>query len=502
MRKDVPWIDAGHLLNKGGVKFVLKRTDGSQPEWIKPSHHTDFFLDFSPVIDYVHPKPSVENKQVLDKTIAQTAMDDVFVDESDEFMGGDNIPVTIDGDFMDDDEWTNGPGSFSWANYMANNILYENAIDKPTYESNLLWLRNMTWENILEGSKVNRLDVSLSTYMHQVQSILLCSLKNLEADPALSTEEEKQNYVGTKTLISRLLVKCHELEADLKQYDQADFQARQLQLEKDSLWETYDSATKEAAKLQHDLDACVQDARERVTHLYGRQTEIIDSDLVNLCSRLALTGLNEGNNQNAFAMWMLPLQNHSGNRSLALVSSTTERTSGHASVSTSIFLEGDGTAVKEALQAQDLLNGDIDASNTKEITSISSSFDTVVVAIAFGENYPSSISASMVGVHFGLVHGRHNKWSSPPEGWCLSVSGDNDPIEDHDIYPMKTFRLVRKDGRQVLVNPVVKGICFRFPSAALEKARFQGLEFVLKTRDGWLMKEGGTNFYVNFPSLH
>lgn len=47
-----PNKNAGSLAVKGGMKYVLKRTDGGQPEWIKPWHDSDFWLDFQPAIDY------------------------------------------------------------------------------------------------------------------------------------------------------------------------------------------------------------------------------------------------------------------------------------------------------------------------------------------------------------------------------------------------------------------------------------------------------------------
>lgn len=33
----------------GGVPFVLKRTDGGGPEWVKRDHHHDFMLDLTDV---------------------------------------------------------------------------------------------------------------------------------------------------------------------------------------------------------------------------------------------------------------------------------------------------------------------------------------------------------------------------------------------------------------------------------------------------------------------
>lgn len=44
----------GSLELRGGIKAVLKRTDGGQPEWIKAGQHNngDFFLDFQPVINH------------------------------------------------------------------------------------------------------------------------------------------------------------------------------------------------------------------------------------------------------------------------------------------------------------------------------------------------------------------------------------------------------------------------------------------------------------------
>ena len=38
---------AGFLEQCGGLKFVFKRTDGCQPEWIKPGNNSDFWMDFS-----------------------------------------------------------------------------------------------------------------------------------------------------------------------------------------------------------------------------------------------------------------------------------------------------------------------------------------------------------------------------------------------------------------------------------------------------------------------
>ena len=43
-------LGAGVLEETGaGLPFVLKRTDGGHPEWMKKQHHHDFFLDLSQV---------------------------------------------------------------------------------------------------------------------------------------------------------------------------------------------------------------------------------------------------------------------------------------------------------------------------------------------------------------------------------------------------------------------------------------------------------------------
>lgn len=86
---------------------------------------------------------------------------------------------------------------------------------------------------------------------------------------------------------------CARLEADIEALDAVEIQQRSLQLEKDRLWEERELAIKEAARVYHELDARVETARRAIVRASGRETEVSEGDLVDLCSSMILGGSSE-----------------------------------------------------------------------------------------------------------------------------------------------------------------------------------------------------------------
>jgi hypothetical protein len=59
----------GFLEERGGLKFVLKRSDGGQPEWIKPGNNADFWVDFAEPIA-LYTKIKMESEKIEKATQA------------------------------------------------------------------------------------------------------------------------------------------------------------------------------------------------------------------------------------------------------------------------------------------------------------------------------------------------------------------------------------------------------------------------------------------------
>jgi len=492
---------AGHLLDRGGIKFVLKRADGYQPEWIKPSNHHDFFLDFSEAIEYLNPKP----KKIVERM-------DAVADDSSELTSNEDLSI-IDEKKIGTEEiegYSGDEPQLSWARSVAEEMYRALEDTRTTYAPRYFWLDTAChWEeNDLPA--ISSVDGNISSmHMKEIKAFLLCLKKSIGKDLKISSEINQEQLQAwqqeTEMIISKLLDQCSVLQEDIQQCDVADMKLRQLQIERDRLWETHNSATKEAGKLLNELEIKVAKARKCITFVHGREAEVIPRDLSKLCLKLATDTLNQRKSSKQFKLWFQE-NGAPKSRKLVFVSESVEKAdSVDAYATIQVFLEGDVDQVNDILSKS---NSDLtseepedsvsDAPDTRQETS--SVFDAIVIAVAFGESFPGNISSSPMWMHFGMVSSHHSKWMNPPACWDLSApqADKNEIIEP--TCPMESFYIQRTDDRPIFVDPVVKGICLRFPIESLTGKRMNGIEFVLKDgQDGWIKKEGGANFYAEFP---
>eukprot|EP00890_Picochlorum_soloecismus_P003073 jgi/Picsp_1/3767/NSC_06602-R1_expressed protein [Chlorella variabilis] len=493
---------AGHLLDRGGIKFVLKRADGYQPEWIKPSSHHDFFLDFSDAIEYLNPKPIKDSEEM-----------DIVVDDSPELVSDGALSI-IDEKKNGTEEiegYSGDEPQLSWARSVAEEMYRALEDTRTVYEPTYFWLDTAChWEEN-DLPVISSADGNISSmYMKEIEGFLLCLKKSIFKDFKLSSEinqEQSQAWQQETTMvISKLLDQCSVLQEDIQQCDAADMKLRQLQIERDLLWETHNSAAKEAGKLLKELEINVAKARKCITFVHGREAEVIPRDLSKLCLKLASDSLNEREKQSKqFKLWFQE-NGAPKSRKLVFVSESVEKAdSVDAYATIQVFLEGDFDQVNDILNKSNskLTSEEPEdkAPDTQDGKQESPSvFDAIVIAVAFGESFPGSISSSPMSMHFGMVSSQHSKWIDPPAGWHLSApqADENEIIES--TCPMESFYIQRTDDRPIFVDPVVKGICLRFPIESLTGKRINGIEFVLKNgQDGWMKKEGGSNFYAEFP---
>ena len=489
---------AGHLLDRGGIKFVLKRADGYQPEWIKPSNHHDFFLDFSDAIEYLNPKPMEDFEEM-----------DIAVDDSPQLMSNGGLS-TIDEIEVHTGQVESYPvdePQLSWARSVAEEMYQGLEDTRTTYEPTYFWLDSAChWEEN-DLPSVSSLDGNISSiHMKEMKGFLLHLKNNIGKEFKLSSEINQEQLQAwqqeTTVVISKLLDQCSLLQEDVQQCDAADMKLRQLQIERDRLWETHNSAMKEAGKLLKDLEINVGKARKCISLVHGREAEVIPRDLSKLCLKLALDSLNQRKTSNQFKLWFQD-DGAPKSRKLVSVSESVEKAdSVDAYATTHVFLEGDFDQVDDILKKSNSeLTSEAPEDNGPETKQERSSvFDSIVIAVAFGESFPDGISSSPMWMHFGMVSSQHSKWINPPVGWHSSAPRDDRSEIIESTCPLESFYIRRTDDRAIFVDPVVKGVCLRFPIESLTGKRINGFEFVLKYgQDGWMKKEGGSNFYAEFP---
>ena len=321
---------------------------------------------------------------------------------------------------------------------------------------------------------------------------------------------------------------CAKLEADIEALDAAEIQQRSLQLEKDRLWEERELSIKEAARMHHELDTRVEAARRAIVRASGRDKEVSERDLVDLCSSMILGSEIRGRDHGAGFFRRLLTGSESPLKHM-LASETVDRVGGiagvGASVVTQVYFEGEAAAVDAVMNAaidveeSDVENTleDVDGADTPPTPKFP--FDTVLVAIAFGEDFPSKVSNSNLRLHWGFVTGRNGGWLPPTPGTVAAIHRDHatvaHPNDDQtaqdggaaqpfgmESIQFEAFHMRHKSGRTVMVEPLVRGVVLRVPVSELRSKRITGIEFVVASgdegrmgqHDVWMKKEGGSNF--------
>lgn len=494
----------GFLERSGGLKFVLKRSDGSPPEWIKPGNNADFWLDFGLAIDDIAREragkgrsaaasaPDTSNRKSLDKSLDADSIDE---------WGWVRVLGSRDGSSDEDDN------SDEVELTTMESISRERAIeDNGPASYRVGWLAAVPrWE--VQSDYPPPQPQSLGRQVEQLGAILTAELDHLGNTDESSSEDTEQR----KELLKKLLSRCLELDDTLQSYDAASLQTRHEQQEKESLWEMYKLASDDAARLQAELVAAVEAARQGAVALRGRSAEVTPGDLEALAAQMA-QGTNLGSTGKGFWPFKAFAPGAEG-KQLAFVTQRIMTIGGleNAHVVVQVYLEGEKDAVTAAMSGQPLQrssnadnasedgNATDDESNKKR----SPAFHSVVVSVAAGEAIPDGGLRSTL-LHVGMVPNQNGKWRAPPAGWqAIPTQGqiiEQSSPQNLPWIPLQTFTIVTPDGRPVFVDPELYGACLRLPLGDLVTGGLRGIEFVLKTPDDrWLQQGGGSNFYIDLP---
>jgi hypothetical protein len=410
-----------------------------------------------------------------------------------------------------------------WARSLAEELIIarekELSADKEDslpYSPSYAWLDRVTTWLPTTDYAIN-VGSSLSQYAKELRCLL-----EMSGDPELASLRDD----------------CAKLEADIEALDAVEVQQRALQLEKDRLWEERELAIKEAARVYHELDARVETARRAIVQASGRETEVSARDLVDLCSSMILGGSSEIEGSNHGTGFFRRL--FSGSESPLkhmLASESVDRAWGtgvSASVVTQVYFEGEASAVDAVMNTDDKTVDDVDDVDDVDGDGEDSGtvddeaapppkfpFDTVLVAIAFGEDFPSKISNSDLKLHWGFVTGRNGGWLPATPGTVAAIhrrdhvdqtaqdGGAAQPPAGIGSIQFEAFHMRHKSGRTVMVEPLVRGIVLRVPASELRSKRITGIEFVIAAagtdhgkagqQEIWMKKEGGSNFFVPIP---
>ena len=446
----------GHFEHGGGIKYVLKRAEGYGEAWIKSKGQGDMYLSFDQAIAYLNPPPSPVE-----------------------------LPRGVDTD--QDDE---SPATWTWARALAQEIVSSQSFDDSnglsSYNPSFLWLEQIAaWTEITDYAM--NTGSSLAQYVSELR-LLLDILWRQGSVQGSGYEDQKEIFY--------LRDKCSKLEADIQALDAAEMKSRQHQLEKDRLWEMRDVAIKESARVQHEVEKQIGIARKNLVSASGRETEIVLGDLKGLCSTLVL-GDEDGRERGAglFKSWLggpAPPVSH------VFVSESIEKVDAiDAHVVTHVYFEGEREVV-DAATAQNSDEATSPSGEEKSQTSVSP-FDTVIVSIAFGESFPGRLSTSSLSLHYGLVTHKHGKWIQEPGTAQVAIQR----ADEEGCFNFEAFRIKHKDGGSVFVDPILRGLCIRFPADDLRMRGIKGIEFVLRSdSDHWLQKEGlEKNFFIHVPLM-
>jgi hypothetical protein len=278
----------GFLEDRGGIKYVLKRSDGGQPEWIKPGNNADFWLDFGPAIaEFAAIKQELEEGQLMKEQQASQGLASLGAPDVDSI-----------------DEW-------EWVRILAANRSAEMGLlgssDKGTaalsledVQSACAWLSTVSlWTEVITNGDVSSFAMpeqyqSLSKQMEQLRMVLLAESelstghlahKNGEQNENKNENEVDQNLEDIVSLLQR----CDQVDGALQKYDLASLEARKEQVEKERLWDIHKNASNEAARLEIEVAAAVNGARQGVAALRGRNPpkEVTVEDLDRLAAGIA-----------------------------------------------------------------------------------------------------------------------------------------------------------------------------------------------------------------------
>lgn len=457
----------GFLEQGGGIKFVVKRTDGGGEVWIKSHSGDDFYLDMDKAIQYLNPLQLQESVKVDGATSALSTCSDAPP-----------LEKSVSEREEEDDTLEGSSSAWSWARALAEDIISVSTEVRFSHQPKHAWLQQVqTWREVTDFGTP-----SVSQYIQEIRLLLQSVGQN--NDIKRSKKDEVSEF------LRHLSEECTRLEDGVQSLHAAEMTSRQLQLEKERLCELRDSAMKEANRMETELQHQIRQTRRMLVHQTGRDSEVILKDLIQLCKSQVL-GDGKGGLFKSFLGGASPSYAH------VFASEVIDKVQGiDAHVVSHVYLEGNAIAVRDALQ-----DSDEEGDETVAVVSsdTSSPFEAVVVSICFGEEFPDKISNSPLLLHHGMVSQRHGKWQQLPKGGDIAIQRHGKSTKPSIDF--ESYILQHTSGKPVLVEPIVRGVCLRFPVEELRSKRLRGMEFVLFSQETWLQKEGGENFYVEFPLI-
>ncbi|KAI3438818.1 hypothetical protein D9Q98_001235 [Chlorella vulgaris] len=510
----------GVLALRGGIKCVLKRTDGGQPEWIKAGHHNsaDFFLDFSPVINRFERRRREAQAAALAKARAAGLLKDEEEEEEEEEAAAAAKAAAAGkgakGSAADEE-------AESKAKAKAAAERKARKAKKKAEEPPPLPEEEPAYESRLPGW-VSRVD-----HFAQLSDIprergMAQRLKCLTALAAAISKAGGSRSDAARAVLDR----CRDADGLLQQHDLAELSSRAAQQEKEQLQAIYRSASDESGHLMHELTSAAEAARRTAVKLRGRETEVTHRDLEAVAQQTAEELLK----RNTGGIW--PFKEE---RQLVFVQQTVMEVSGiDAAVVVQVYVEGTKAAVLAATvppppptveEAHSAAagaeaggegsdgddTGDEKGGKKKAVAKKKkkeeppATFDYVVVGISVAEEFPDGLLSTPLIMHMGLVSHQHAKWQPPPEKWAsLPESNAPSPSGAAMHVPFQRYTMRAEDGAPVFVDPTLFALALRMPLRECLEKGVRGVEFVLKCSDGnwrsWKQNHGQScNFYAELP---
>jgi hypothetical protein len=528
----------------GGVKFVVRRADGGQPEWVKPGHNADWFVDFSPATRLFAAQRDAAAAAATAAALGAAAGGDeeslAAANSLDEWGWARALGS---GDEEEDGSDARAEGPASALGGVAAALPPARALPPPAG-----WLAAVDkWRQVPDYPPPT--PPSFSAGLEDLRAILAAEAAAGGLAPA---EAEAA---------AALLRRADAAGATLAAYDAASLAARGAQAEREALGAAHKASADEAAHLHAEVAAALDAARRGAVALRGRAAEISPRDLGALAAQLAHESAAAAAGRGAGALLGSLFggggESGTGSRRLVFISQEVAAIGGGAGDATlvaQVYLEGDRAAVDAALTprppaaeveaaAEAAAAGAADAALAAAAAAAAAAaldpdariaaaeaaaaaaaaaapppppppppplpFDMVVIAFAAGEAFPEGRIAAPAHLHLGLVPHAGAKWQAPPDGFAAdpppAPGGAADALP---WVPLQRFAIARADGSPALVDPVAHGAVARLPllgAGGLAARGLRGVELVLKGADErWMgpadgSRRGTANFYVELP---
>jgi hypothetical protein len=465
----------GFLEEHGGVKFVLKRSDGGQPEWIKPANNADFWVDFSePIALYrklrlaseklgmaaaasalaassaeaIPISPAPENHT----TFTEEDLSTIAADSLDAWgwaramaLSSRDVSSGSSSDIMNSDKSKDEGQASLEAGKGENLVEFIEMVENEDEDKPSGWLAAVSsWEAI--GDYPSHQSFALSEQVQQLRLILSAAQHYMHDQTTISTdvESEKENQQTQRAQqVAALLSRCHEVDETLQIYDAASLEARRAQQEKEKLCELHKTASDEASRLTVEVSAAVESARRHAAALRGRSAEVTQRDLETVASQMAESSGNGDSSSGSFWPFSAFGTGDSVRRQVAFVSQNVAHIAGlDATMLTQVYLEGNVRDVQAALSTKTYssASGMVTSSTTTDSHGAEASsaplldtdapstaikktpaFDTIVISVCVAESFPHTNNSpglhAPVLLHFGAVPHQQGKWRAPPIGW-------------------------------------------------------------------------------------